>query len=106
VVPSSLLEVFGSKKRMSVVLRPRTPGLRVRAAFLNFQELSALAHALHADARQTRHLILLGLLEHAPQELRTFVGHHINNSLQLANDLGRNPPPYKFTGPFPEIPNP
>lgn len=90
---------------MSIVLRPRTPGQSARASLLNYDELSALAHKLHTGPRQTRHLILLGLMERAPRELRICITNLVNECLQLSQDLGRSPPPLKFTGEILELPS-
>jgi len=90
---------------MSYALRPRIPGERAKASLLNFEELSALAHALHTDRYQTRILIFLGLSEWAPPELRVCISHLYNDNKYLAVDLGREAPPLKFSGPLPDLIN-
>jgi len=102
VSASHLLSVFGSKKRMSYALRPKAD--HPRASLLNYEELSELAHQLHADRQQTKHIILLGLLEHAPPELRSCVIKLVISNMELARDIGRHHPALDFTGVVLEFP--
>jgi hypothetical protein len=102
IKPTHLKEVFGSTKRMSYALRPYFDSRR-GASLLTFEELSALAHALHADRQQTRKLILLGLLEHAPAELQAAVIRLVNDNGHLAADLGRAAPPLDYSLPMPQL---
>ncbi len=95
--PSHLLTVFGSKTRMSHALRSRNTGERSRASLLTYEELCALAHALRANRVQSHHLILLGLLEHAPERLRSYVVKLTTQNRELGEALGRPPPPIDFS---------
>ena len=94
--PSHLLAVFGSKMRMSYALRSRVVGERSRASLLSYEELCALAHALRANRAQSHRLILLGLLEHAPERLRSYVIKLTKQNGELGEALGRPPPPVDF----------
>jgi hypothetical protein len=93
---SHLLSVFGSKKRMSYAMRSKETLSRAR--LLDYEELSDLAHCLHADRQQTKYIILLGLLELAPKELRSCVVKLVNSNIELASDLGRHHPGLDFSG--------
>lgn len=97
IIPSRLENVFGSKKRMSYVLRP-TPvrGTGRKTPPLTYDELSHLAQVLRADTKTTQRIQLLGLLESAPPELRACVRRLMTVVRELSEDKKRSPPPLYF----------
>lgn len=100
IKPSHLENVFGSKKRMSFVLRP-IPGRGRKAPPLNYDELSHLATVLRADIKTTQRIQLLGLLEAAPPELQACVRRLISDLRNILPKSKKKPRslPLFFFGP-------
>ena len=83
--------------KLSYALRGRTrPGSR--GALLDHATLEAIAKHLRANRSETRRLILLGMVEHAPRELRSAVIGMANDLVALAHRLNVQPPNLDFSG--------
>ena len=98
----SYVDVVGSKSTLSRSLRGATaaPGQR---RLLSFDELQAIAARVKANRMQTRKLIFLGLLEHAPLELRSCIAKMIIENFDQAERLNVKPSNLDFSGIVPDL---
>lgn len=93
---ASLESVVGNKFRLYKALRGST---KTRSApLLSYAELSRMAEKLDANRQETRRLILLGLLQHVPDELRSCLVRAVTQSIAQAKRLGSRPPELDFSG--------
>jgi hypothetical protein len=83
-----------SKSRVAYALRPMS-GKR-RAAVLPISVLTDLARELDCSVDEASHLILLGLKEHAPQELREYIAHLEKDNSTLRRKAGMQEARYRF----------
>lgn len=75
-----------SKSRIAYAMRPRL-GKR-RAAVLSMDVLLSLVRQITCTADEASHLVLLGLKEHAPQELREYIAHLEKDNSTLRRKAG------------------
>ncbi len=100
----SLTPAVGNKTRLSFALRGR-PSKGSRGALLEIGELEAIARILRASRHEARRIVLLGLLEHGPPELKSCVIGMAEDVVDFASRLNARLPNLDLSGterPLPE----
>jgi hypothetical protein len=72
---------------MTYVIRARKPGQR--ASLLGYDKLMKLAEKIPATEDERAMLVLLGLKEHVPRELRSYYDHLERDNRTMRRKLGR-----------------